>query len=196
VEKGKKINLRVDFMKIIRIFGGNLWSCVRKGQTKDEFSRAFHLWHDIEYLETFFEEHRKDLQHGYYRLGSVEEAVWATLEEAKEMEKRLLELCKNTSAGLCPNLDHYFIPLSNHEYRDRPLSKRKGKGHKRQSWLRIYAIKIEEGCYLVVGSAIKLSRTMEERPHTLEELRQLDLVRDYLKAHDIEDKDGFMELVI
>ncbi len=38
------------------------------------------------------------------------------------------------------------------------------------SWLRLYAIKLEPGCYVITGGAIKLTRTMEEREHTLKEL--------------------------
>ena len=40
------------------------------------------------------------------------------------------------------------------------------------SWLRIYAIKLEPGCYIITGGAIKLTRTMQEREHTLNELNQ------------------------
>lgn len=35
------------------------------------------------------------------------------------------------------------------------------------SWLRLYAIKLEPGCYIITGGAIKLTRTMEERQHKL-----------------------------
>ena len=183
-------------MKIVRIFGGNLWGMKWEGEAKDEFSRAFGQWQDIEYLESFFEENRQDLLYGYYRLGSVEEAVWATLEEAREMESRLLKLCMQFRQGLIKDLDAFFVPLHNLEYRATKLSKRKAKGLKRQSWLRIYAIKIEIGCYLVVGSAIKLSRTMEEREHTLEQLRLLEKARAYLLSEGIMDLDGFLELMV
>jgi hypothetical protein len=183
-------------MKIVRIFGEKLWGVKRNGEDKDEFSKAFSNWHDIEYLEAFFESNREDLQHGFYRLGSVEEAIWATIEEAKALESRLLSLCRPENEGSFPDLDSLFVSLHDQEFRAQPLSKRKAKGPARNTWLRIYAIKIEQGCYLIVGSAIKLSRTMQERPHTMEQLRRMEEARAYLKSEGIEDLDGFRELVI
>lgn len=181
-------------MKIVRIFGESLWSVRWEGQRRDEFSLAFKNWQDIEYLESFFELHAQDLKHGYYRIGTVEEAVWMTLEEAKEMERRVLRLCKNMRQGQTPGVDAFFVPLSNQAYQRQQLSKRKGKGPRRNSWLRIYAIQIDAGCYLIVGSAIKLSRTMEERPHTLEQLKRLTLARDYLLREGVTDIGGFLEM--
>lgn len=181
-------------MKISRIFGENLWSVRLEGQRKDEFARAFTNWQDVEYLEAFFENHQNDLLHGYYRLASVEEAVWSTIAEAKEMELRLLELCRNVRRGLSPGLESLFAPLNNQEFRQQRLSRRKAKGPARNTWLRIYALKIDEGCFLVVGSAIKLCRTMEERPHTRAMLKQIELVRDFLRAEGIEDLGGLLEL--
>ncbi len=180
-------------MKINRIFGG-IWSVTLDGQKKDEFSRAFTNWQDVEYLEAFFEDNLSDLMHGYYRFGSVEEAVWATLQEARAMESRLLTLCQNARLGIKPGLEALFVPLNNHEFRERRLGRRKAKGPARRSWLRIYAIKIDEDCYVVAGSAIKLSHRMEERVHTRLQLKQIDRVRAYLVQEGIEDFDGFLEL--
>ena len=46
------------------------------------------------------------------------------------------------------------------------------------SWLRIYAIKLEPGIYVITGGAIKLTRTMQEREHTLVELARMEKVAD------------------
>ncbi len=52
--------------------------------------------------------------------------------------------------------------------------------HKHASWLRIYAIKLEPGIYVITGGAIKLIRTMQEREHTLQELTKMEMVRSHL----------------
>ncbi len=183
-------------MEIKRIFGENLWSVCWPGKKKDAFSEAFANWQNVEYLESFFENHRQDLQLGFYRVASVEEAVWTTLQEAKEMESRLLRLAHNSRLGKVPDIDSLFVPLHNQAFRPEPLGKRKAKGANRNTWLRIYAIKIDKGCYLIVGSAIKLSRTMEERAHTSEQLKLLEKVREYLRGEGIADFEGFMEMVL
>lgn len=73
---------------------------------------------------------------------------------------------------------------------------RKGKG-KRQtthsSWLRLYAIKLEKGIYLITGGAIKLTQLMSEREHTINELKKMEMVRNYLLDNGIIDADGIKE---
>lgn len=59
--------------------------------------------------------------------------------------------------------------------------------------LRIYAIKLSVGVYIVTGGAIKLTATMQEREHTLHELHKLEIVRRFLLEEGIVDNDGFIE---
>lgn len=59
--------------------------------------------------------------------------------------------------------------------------------------VRIYAIKLEPGCYIITGGAIKLTRTMQEREHTLIELNKMEAVRNYLLDGGAIDADGFMD---
>lgn len=61
------------------------------------------------------------------------------------------------------------------------------------SWLRIYAIKLEPGIYLITGGTIKLTRTMQEREHTLIELARMENVRRFLLDNDIVDLDSFTD---
>lgn len=78
------------------------------------------------------------------------------------------------------------------------LGKEKAKGESlryHSSWLRVYAIKIENGVYLVTGGAIKLTTTMSERSHTLAELAKLELVRNHLIDNGVFDKEGFNDYI-
>lgn len=63
------------------------------------------------------------------------------------------------------------------------------------SWLRIYAIKLEPGIFIVTGGAIKLTATMQEREHTLKELYRMEKVRQYLLSENVIDADGFNEMI-
>lgn len=73
------------------------------------------------------------------------------------------------------------------------LSKEKAKGKNpiHASWLRIYAIRIQSGVYIVTGGAIKLTATMKERAHTIKELERMNRVRDFLVEIGISDLDDF-----
>ena len=63
------------------------------------------------------------------------------------------------------------------------------------SWLRIYAIKLEQGVYIITGGAIKLTLRMDERDHTRRELEKMEKVRQYLLEENIVDEDGFLDFV-
>ena len=63
------------------------------------------------------------------------------------------------------------------------------------SWLRIYAIKLSQGVYVITGGAIKLTLKMEERSHTKEELVKLEKVRRFLLNEDIINDDSFIDYV-
>ena len=56
------------------------------------------------------------------------------------------------------------------------------------------AIRFQKNSYLITGGAIKLTRTMQEREHTLSELQKLEMVRNFLIAEGAFDLDGFYDL--
>ena len=94
------------------------------------------------------------------------------------------------------DLDKLFRPLENSRTSEMLLGKEKAKIKERPqhaSWLRIYAIKLEPGCYIITGGAIKLTRTMQEREHTLNELKKMEQVRNYLIRNQAIDADGFAD---
>ena len=63
------------------------------------------------------------------------------------------------------------------------------------SWLRIYAIRLSTGAYIITGGAIKLTFKMEEREHTLQELAKIERVKNYLLSEHIIDDDSFIEYI-
>jgi len=92
------------------------------------------------------------------------------------------------------DLDKYFRPLENQRWREMLLSKEKAKGIIRPSWLRLYALRFDSNLYLITGGTIKLTRTMNEREHTLRELVKLETIRNYLIERGVCDLDGLKDL--
>ena len=78
------------------------------------------------------------------------------------------------------NLDLLFKHLENSRFSEMTLGREKA---------------YEPGVYLVTGGAIKLTATMEERRHTMEELAKLERVRNYLLDNGVYDLDGFNDYV-
>jgi hypothetical protein len=172
-------------MKIVRIIPETdaLLSVYNEKEEISEFRLLFDNWYDVQYLHDFFVANKQDLG-GI----SVEKAVERTLEDAESLEY----LIEDTALNESDDLQIIFKSLSPGEYRLRTYQREKAYGTAKRSWLRVYAIRIHQDLYVITGGAIKLTRTMQERSHTNEQLKRLNKVRDYLKTfgfneNDIED---------
>ena len=175
-------------MQIVRIFvPGNtedgIWSVQFVNESQNEFDKFFDLMHDVEWLYDFFEKNKDDLNSGFFRNITTEKAVLLTLEEAQEMEDILYDYVEQ---GVLiegnNNLQHIFKPLNNFEYAIITYQKSKARIHK--GWLRLYAIRLAENCYLVTGGGIKLTKDMQ-REHLQNELVKLEKVKTFLRDNDI-----------
>jgi hypothetical protein len=159
----------------------------------DEFTLAFRNWKDTEYLEEFFENNKNDLQSGFYGTISIEESIFSTLDEASVFEEEIREVAKTGKFEIETKKtlqDLVFNPLRKND-QNYILQESKAYGEKKNSWLRIYAVRISPECFVVSGSAIKLTATMGERNHTAIELDKLKVTAAYLKENDLLEEDDF-----
>ena len=61
--------------------------------------------------------------------------------------------------------------------------------------MRLYAIKVDENCFLITGGTIKFHHLMRERPHTALELEKINQCKDYLKENSVFDAESFVEFI-
>ena len=170
---------------------GKLWSVVYDGDTKDILTKTLSNWIDIDYLTSFFVANREDLQ-VYFRITNLDEAVFDTIADATSLACLILDLSPTAS------LNGLFRPLQPYRMSEMSLSKEKAKGNRvsgHPSWLRIYAIKLDDNVFLITGGAIKLTHLMEEREHTLEELKKMEQVRRYLIDNGVFDSEGLNDYI-
>jgi len=159
---------------------GTLWAVKYDEQECDELTRLFRDWSDPAYLISFFKENWNDI--AYFQVTTLQEAVDTTMDERESLEYIIFNIAPDA------DLDAIFRQLDN-KTREFILEKTKGKMNK--SWLRLYAIKLTSGIYIITGGAIKLTATMEERNHTKNELIKIDKVRNHLIANNVFDEDSF-----
>lgn len=177
-------------MKIVNIFDiitESLYTVQYDENEAHEFNRLFDLWTDVEYLERFFEEHKADLQSGFWGNISIERAIIQTREEAFRLENELVSIAEHGKTNQYETLSSLFKPLYNNTTTIEQFEKNKVKGDNRKSWLRVYAIRIDANLFVISGGAIKLTQTMNDREHLLEELDKLELTKRFLL--DEEDVD-------
>ena len=146
-------------------------------------------WNDVIWLRSFFKENIDDLA-SYFKITDVNQAIYDTIEDSERLQCLILDISPDA------DLDKIFRPLENSRTSEMILGKEKtglSNTPRHASWMRIYAIKLEQGMYVITGGAIKLTRTMQEREHTLVELARMEKVRRFLLDNDIADKDSFVD---
>lgn len=168
-------------MKSVRIIPDidGLLSVHNVNETENEFELLFTRWNDTEYLRSFFKEHKSDLG-----MLTITEAIDKTFDDAADLEALLINVAEDKT-----DLQVLFKPLSNNEYKLRPYQTSKVYGTIRKSWLRVYAVRITSDLFVITGGAIKLTRTMEERDHTKDQLRRISKARNYLKEQGFSERD-------
>lgn len=148
-----------------------------------EWRRLLELWQNADYLRRFFEIYQDDLLHGYYKDFTIDDAILKTQQEAVLMEKKIIHIAQNPEK----TLSSIFKPLYNDTSKVLDYEMDKAKNH----WLRIYAIRIDQDLFVVSGGGIKLTKTMNEREHLLEELKKLAITQNYLRDDDSDNLDIF-----
>ena len=184
-----KKNYKMTFDKILD--DGRLWAVRYDKEGQNCFDELFDRWYDMQWLKSFFTDNLSDLS-AYFHITDVYKAIMETIEDASTLECLMLDISPDA------NLNTLFRHLENNRFSEMTLGKEKAKGksvQKHSSWLRIYAIKIEDGIYVVTGGAIKLTATMSERTHTLAELAKMEMVRNYFIDNGVFDKEGLNDYI-
>lgn len=190
-------------MKFITIFAHTLYSveyeaadckqlsipsaeCKYKG---DELTRLKEKWSDVGYLRNFYSENAKLFCTDFWKGVSKEDFVSGIIESTPHILCEIKQIC---SAG---TIDSIFKPLDNRQYKTsqiRLLEVKATHGKiKGRLALRIYAICLERGCYLITGSAIKITEKMADHPLTVLEIEKIDYVKTHLCNNGVFDVDSF-----
>lgn len=170
---------------------GRLWAVVYDGGEANALSVLFEQWNDVSWLRSFFEKNFTDLS-SYFKITDINRAVYDTLEDAEDLACLIFDWNPDVRLG------QLFRYLENTRTYEMLLGREKAKGGRisgHASWLRIYAIRLEEDTYLITGGAIKLTQLMEERSHTLLELEKMEKVRNYLLSQGAHDLDSFEDMI-
>jgi len=191
-------------MRVVPIFAGNtkieecaLWSVVypEHGESADNiFRQLFNNWNDTEYVRGFIKDHESELKHPIWKGITKDEALEQVLDEVEDFEAELKAVESKQPGFENVTLDDIFEPLHKDEFRHRRRneSHRKARPDFSTPMLRIYAIKLSDGCFIVTGGGIKLTNSMKEAE--LEgEVSKIERVQDYLKREGISSREGLIE---
>ena len=182
-------------MEIVEIYEGWLYSIQFDEEDLNEYARVFKEWHDLDYLEKFFTDNADYINTPFWKDEGLdpnqpEASSLKVLEEAEELEDYIMELISNMKSGIKPDFDEYFHFLDGKYKCLWTLEPMKSYGTGRPSLLRLYAIKVESNCYLIVYGGIKLGDTIQNSPVLKDKVfNKIDNVLNYLRANGIEDSE-------
>jgi hypothetical protein len=148
-------------------------------------------WTSVDFLWGFFTKFQKDY-YGKYGKSNRSKLVKQTQHLADDLFEKLYDLAEDVKSDA---FAEFFKPLDNREKDSKPydLQKLKAKGEERKSFLRIYAIRYK-GKIIVTGGAIKLTDRMEDRKHTNDELKKLELVKTFLDKDNPDVELGYLDV--
>ena len=170
-------------MKIVSIFADKLFSIHYDNESQNELTRLIELWGNADEIHNFLASIVNDI-------GGIDK-IEPLQDELLNNRKTLIEILYKIGTNKI-DINLFFKQLNNNEYQlNVLLSKRKG----RVNYLRIYALKIDENCFLVTGGAIKFTKLMQDRPHTLKELFKIEKCRTFLMQNDVTDVDSLYEFL-
>lgn len=166
-------------MKIVDIFAPTLFAFHYGGEADNEYDRLMDNWTDVSYLRNYAKNNSID---------NVNQFVKDRLKDAEQIQDLLEEITTNKEP-----LEYYFRTLFDSESGIKTLSLQKGKIER--NGIRLYAVKIDENCFVITGGAMKMSQAMQDHPDSNLELTKIKAAKAYLQENTIVDKDSFYELI-
>lgn len=180
-------------MYIVEIIQDRIYSIKYDEEDSTEYYRLFNKeWTDVDSLMEFFQSHPEFTENDFWGfLGNdPEKAAARVLKDANRLELHLKELAENSDNGEQPDLETYFKPLNGKYGYDIKHIPAKGYGVLESTFLRLYAIRLEANCYLIVYGGIKLNSSIQNSPGLQENVfKKIDKVKQYLVEECIIDKD-------
>lgn len=183
------MNFGEHIATIIPLEEGYLYSVEYKGDETDVLDILLERWDDSEYLIEYFDKKSDLLHEGYFTEKEIANSVGNVIRDVNRLK---IKLAKASKTG---KLDQFFKPYTKGIQTRHSEPLKKAYGTMPRSMLRLYAVCLQDGSYIICGGAIKLSNDVDGDEELQKERARLNRLRDYLKQEGIEDKEQ-LELLI
>lgn len=183
-------------MKIIEWSKGVFYAVRYDGEVKDEYTRVFDYLTTTEDVKKFFYKYSSGISDYYVKNTGIpreepDEYAIRVVTEGRILDNYFQDLIDNTELSRRPDLDDCFQCLEGYEFYE--LKGMKGYGSYSPSMVRIYAVKIDTNCYLMVYGGIKIEHSLSKCPELNQTTTKLNKVIEYLKQNSIFDRTGIEE---
>ncbi|MCF1715149.1 hypothetical protein L0U88_10985 [Flavihumibacter sp. RY-1] len=173
-----------------------LWAINEKKGKKDidVFSKLLEDFTNTEYLYEFFKKNQDLLNTPFWEGITIDKAIEKVLDEIYSIELELYSIVNQLPGYQHSSLSDVFVPLHENIYSLNFTNEnfRKGKANVLKPMIRLYAIELEDGIFIITGGAIKLSQKMDG-PNFEYEINKLNSLKKFLKQENIIDKDSLID---
>ncbi len=183
-------------MEIIEVIPPYLYSVKYDEESLDEYHRIFRDWSDVNLLVDFFRLNADYLNQPFWRdcFSEAEDAAKDVIVDANALERYIKQLADNVRNGDKPDFETYFHPLEGKYIYEWRLIPMKGYGMGKPTFIRLYAIRMEENCYLLVYGGLKLGDKIQNSPGLKDEVfKRIDRTFAFMKREGITDSEDFKE---
>ncbi|MCD8388128.1 MAG: hypothetical protein LUD17_14780 [Bacteroidales bacterium] len=171
-----------------------LFSVRLEGKTMSEYNQALASWLDLNYLIDFFTENFELINtpfwinQGYPVTDPIDCASF-TRKEAIVLNEYIEDLSLVSDTEAKSRLNGWFKPLDGEYVFVTELVPQKAYGLNYPSMLRLYAIKLADGTYVIVHGGLKLTKKMKDTPKLHETVtKKIDNVLEFFKSNGIIEK--------
>jgi hypothetical protein len=185
-------NKPVGKVEIVEIIPPYLYSVKYDDEQLDEYHRMFRDWHEVGYLAEFFRLNADYLQQPFWKgyFAEPEDAAKDVIVDATALERHLNQLAENADNGETPDFESYFHPLDGKYVYEWRLIPMKGYGMGKPTFIRLYAIRLEANCFLLVYGGLKLADTIQNSPVLNKEVfKRIDQTLAYMKREGITEQE-------
>ncbi|HVU94845.1 MAG TPA: hypothetical protein VHE34_06450 [Puia sp.] len=185
----------MDFFAIFVEYGSLYSVCYPEdkisGRPVDIFQVLFDKWADPQYLLEFFKANAADLANPFWKGITIDQAIKQVLREREWFEDQLYAIETKQPGYEGMSFRDLFKPLHNNIYSLDWSGEqfRKARPEMVDSMLRVYAIELEDGSFVITGGVIKLTRTMSGATFD-KEIANLKRVKAFLESEGIFSKEG------
>lgn len=170
-------------MKIVAIFAPYLFAFRFPKESLDEYKLALDQWTDVEYLKKFYEDNFSFIRSNeHFPVRDVQEFVEFISNNADAFDNNLSDASTMGTLAECFDV----FSKGNDIYEILPHKKSKFQV------LRLYGIQLGN-VIIISGSAIKLTKTMDEQPLTKREKIKIRSLQDFLRDNEINDEESFFD---
>ncbi len=165
----------------------------KKGKRKVHvFEHLFTLWKDTQYLRDYFLKYQDYLKTDYCNHMTISEAIDKVLDERNSFIRQLYAM-ENNELGQ-GTLKDAFKPLHRgiYQLQSKNQKQKRAATKMKDPLLRIYAIELSDGSYVVTGGVIKLTEQGMGDEFD-KEMERINRVEQYLKSEGIWYKEGLTD---